>query len=196
VQEGSGKKYIVRDRHAHAWTLVFHDGAWHDFDTTPSSWNAVESAHGSWFQPVKDFFSDLWFQFSKFRWGKTEWRKYFMWAPVPLLVIVLARFFFDKQWKKMRVRREARTHEQRCAGMDSDFYLIEKHFAARGLERRAGEYWSDWLRRLEQHESAAAQLHRALVLHQRHRFDPRGLSEGERSELRAEVSRWMERVEG
>ena len=67
VQEGSGKKYVVRERHAHAWTLVHYDGAWHDFDTTPSSWNAAEAARASWFQPVKDFFSDLWFQFSKFR---------------------------------------------------------------------------------------------------------------------------------
>src|ERR1043166_4116973 len=106
VQEGSGKKYIVRARHAHAWTLVYYEGAWHDFDTTPGSWNAVESKHSSWLQPIKDFFSDVWFQFSKFRWSKTEWRKYFMLAPVPLLVIVLVRFVFGKQWKKMRAKRK------------------------------------------------------------------------------------------
>ena len=192
VQEGKGKKYVVRDRHAHSWALVYHKGAWRDFDTTPSSWNAVESSHSSWIQPVKDFFSDLWFQFSKFRYSKTEWRKYFMWAPVPLLVIVVVRFFFGKQWKKVRAKKRERARRQLLPGTDSDFYLIEKHFAARGLERRAGENWSDWLRRLEQHESAAAELHRALLLHQRHRFDPQGLSASERDELRSEVRRWME----
>jgi len=196
VQEGSGKKYVVRDRHAHAWTLVYLDGAWQDFDTTPGSWNAVESEHRSWLQPIKDFFSDVWFQFSKFRWGKTEWRKYFMWAPVPLLVVVLARFFLGKQWKKVRARREERARELARQGIDSDFYLIEKHFAARGLERGASESWPDWLRRISEHESSAAQLHRVLLLHQRHRFDPRGLSAEERIELRREVQAWMRQANG
>lgn len=191
VQEGSGKKYVVRDRHAHAWALVYHNDAWQDFDTTPASWNAIESGHSSWLQPVKDFFSGLWFQFSKFRWGKTEWRKYFMWAPVPLLIIVVVRFFFGKQWKKVRARKKERDVMRLRPGSDSDFYLVEKYFTARGLERQPGEPWPVWLRRLEQHESAAAGLHRALVLHQRHRFDPRGLNEAERDELRGEVSRWM-----
>ncbi|HEY0551658.1 MAG TPA: transglutaminase domain-containing protein [Verrucomicrobiae bacterium] len=191
VQEGRGKKYVVRDRHAHAWALVYYDDGWHDFDTTPASWNAIESGHSSWLQPAKDFFSDLWFQFSKFRWGRTEWRKYFMWAPVPLLIIAVVRFFFGKQWKKVRAKKKELERMRLRPGSDSDFYLVEKHFAARGLERRAGEHWSDWLRRLEQHESTVAELHRALVLHQRHRFDPRGLNEAERDELRTEVARWM-----
>ena len=87
-------------------------------------------------QPVKDFFSDLWFQFSKFRWSKTEWRKYFMWAPAPLLVIVLVRFFLGKQWKKMRARKNELAKALVRQGIDSEFYQIEKHFAARGMERR------------------------------------------------------------
>src|SRR6185503_12313368 len=117
-----------------AWTLVWDGQAWIDFDTTPASWNAVESAHASFLQPLKDFFSNVWFQFSKFRWGKTEWRKYFMWAPVPLLVIVILRFFLGKQWRKMRTQRKEQKRLLHRAGIDSDFYLIEKHFAARGLE--------------------------------------------------------------
>jgi protein-glutamine gamma-glutamyltransferase len=194
VQEGSGRKYIVRDRHAHAWTLVYHDNAWRDFDTTPASWNTVESAHGSWLQPIKDFFSDAWFQFSKFRWSKTEWRKFFMWAPAPLLLIVLARFFLGKQWKKMRAQRQEQAKARVRQGIDSDFYLVEKHFAARGLERGASESWSDWLRRVSEHESSAAQLHRVLLLHQRHRFDPHGLTTDERAELHREVGAWMIRA--
>jgi protein-glutamine gamma-glutamyltransferase len=196
VQEGSGKKFVVRDRHAHAWTLVYHSGTWHDFDTTPGSWNAVESSHRSWLQPIKDFFSDAWFQFSKFRWSKTEWRKYFMWAPAPLLVIVLVRFFRGKQWKKVRARREERARALARQGIDSDFYLIEKHFAARGLERRESESWSDWLRRLAEHESSVAQLQPVLRLHQRHRFDPQGLSKDERAQLHREVQSWMRNSAG
>jgi hypothetical protein len=145
---------------------------------------------------VKDFFSDLWFEFSKFRWGKTEWRKWLMLAPVPLLIVVLVRFVFGKQWKKLRAQRQEKRLAAERAGADSDFYLIEKHFAARGLEREASENWSQWLRRIAKQESRAAQLHRILALHQRHRFDPRGLSEPERSELRGEVSRWLAQGRG
>jgi hypothetical protein len=191
VQEGSGKKFIVRERHAHAWTLVWDGKSWIDFDTTPSSWNAAEAQHASWLQPIKDFFSDLWFQFSKFRWSKTEWRKYFMWTPLPLLLIALARFIFGKQWKDIRARRKEQGRVGALAGSDSDFYLIEKYFAARGLERRTSETWSDWLQRIEKPENAGAQLHRVLMLHQRHRFDPCGLNESDRTSLRNEVTRWL-----
>jgi protein-glutamine gamma-glutamyltransferase len=202
VQEGKGKKYVVRDRHAHAWTLWWDGKTWLDLDTTPSSWDATEAADTSWFQPVKDFFSDLWFQFSKFRWGQTEWRKWFMLAPVPLLIVVLVRFFFGKSWKERRARNRAQANALARAGVDSEFYRVEKHFAARGLERGASENWSDWLRRVDgvveggrlKVEGSTAgnlQLNRLLTLHQRHRFDPRGLDASERAALREEVSRWL-----
>ena len=192
VQEGSGKKYVVRDRHAHAWTLVWDGQGWIDFDTTPASWNAAENAaHSSWWRPVKDFFSDAWFQFSKFRWGRTEWRKWLMLAPGPLLIVVLVRFFFGKQWKQMRARREERKVLQERAGADSEFFRIERHFAARGFERGPSENWSGWMARLEKHDAAVAQLRGLVQLHQRHRFDPHGLNGAERVELRAQVERWL-----
>jgi hypothetical protein len=196
VQEGKGKKYVVRDRHAHAWTLVWDGQNWVDLDTTPSTWDAAEAAGASWLQPVKDFFSNLWFQFSKFRWSQTEWRKWFMLAPIPLLIVVLVRFFFGKSWKQMRARRREQAHAVARAGADSDFYRIERYFAARGLERGASENWSDWLRRIGKLEMTVASLHRVLVLHQRHRFDPQGLDTADRAVLREEVSRWLEQQSG
>jgi transglutaminase-like putative cysteine protease len=191
VQEGSGKRYLVRARHAHAWALVYYNNSWHDFDTTPASWDAVESRQEPWFQPLKDFFSELWFQFSRFRWGKTEWRKYLIWSPVPILVLVLGRFFLAKQWKGFRRRREASRKDLARPGIDSDFYLIEKHFARRGLQRHPSETWRAWLRRVEQRAGMAAQIDRLLLLHHRHRFDPSGLSPAERAELRGAVTAWL-----
>ena len=191
VQEGSGRKYLVRERHAHAWTLVWSGTHWVDFDTTPSSWNETESAHASWLQPLQDLFSDLWFQFSKFRWSKTEWRKYFIWAPLPLFLIVLARFILGKKWKRVWPGPGERAQDLPRQGIDSDFYLIEKHYAAHGLARHRSENWSEWLRRIAQHESEAAQLHRILALHLRHRFDPAGLSDLERADLHGLVAQWL-----
>ncbi len=42
VHEGSGGKYVVRQRDAHAWCLVWNPDTrtWQDFDTTPASWVA------------------------------------------------------------------------------------------------------------------------------------------------------------
>jgi hypothetical protein len=104
---------------------------------------------------------------------------------------VLVRFFFGKQWKKVRARRAEKNKALARQGVDSDFYLIEKYFASRGLPRAESESWSSWLRRISEHEKSAAKLQRVLVLHQRHRFDPQGLSKDERAELHREVHAWM-----
>jgi protein-glutamine gamma-glutamyltransferase len=191
VQEGSGSKFVVRARHAHAWTLVWNGTHWEDFDTTPSSWTAADARGGSWLQPLKDFMSTLKYEFSKLRYGKAEWRKWFMLTPLPLLAVVLWKFFTGKQWRKMRAQRAQRARASDRQGTDSEFYRIEQHLAARGLARWPGENWSAWLRRIEQHEAAVASLQRVLLLHQRHRFDPVGLKEDERLELQREVEQWL-----
>ena len=36
------KQYIVRKRNAHAWTLVYVDGMWQPFDTTPADWMSLD----------------------------------------------------------------------------------------------------------------------------------------------------------
>jgi hypothetical protein len=67
VQESSGlNNYIVRERHAHAW-VIYYDrlkGSWNELDTTPSGWGPMEDARASWWEPIGDFFSRLWFEFS------------------------------------------------------------------------------------------------------------------------------------
>ena len=42
VHEASGRQYVVRQRDAHAWCLVWNPTSetWQDFDTTPASWVA------------------------------------------------------------------------------------------------------------------------------------------------------------
>jgi transglutaminase-like putative cysteine protease len=48
-------QYIVRSRHAHAWTLAYIAGKWQAFDPTPSDWESMEedALPGA-------FLSDLW----------------------------------------------------------------------------------------------------------------------------------------
>jgi hypothetical protein len=175
--------YVVRARHAHAWTRAYVDGNWVELDTTPPSW-VEEEERG---KPAWQALADL-ARWAGFRWsqrgalqGGAEW--YFVLA---LLVGVFA-------WRMLRgklVERTAVTSMDLPSirrGGDSEFFSIEKALAGRFGTRSHGENLAAWLQR------AAApfdtrikeQLARALLLHARYRFDPAGLSADEREALRA-----------
>jgi hypothetical protein len=75
-------------------------------------------------------------------------------------------------------------------GLDSEFYLLEKKLAERGVPREPSEPVSDWLERGAETSGLAdlrAPLHELLRLHYRYRFDPLGLNEADREALRREA---------
>jgi protein-glutamine gamma-glutamyltransferase len=190
VHEANGdNQYVVRERDAHAWCLAW-DGAtktWEDFDTTPGSWIATESQGASAMQSIKDFFSWLHFQFSKFRWGQTNLRRYILWAVIPMLAFLLYQIVF-RRGRKRRAQKSGNKNLAEIAwpGLDSEFYRLEKRLAARGIPRQPGEALSDWLERALAETSLAdlrMPLRELLRLHYRHRFDPNGLDAGERKSL-------------
>ena len=189
VHEAGMDGYVVRQRDAHAWCLVWNEQkkTWDDFDTTPGSWLTVESAHGRASWP-----SDVWwwlrFQFSKLRWGQTHLRQYILIGLVPVLALLLFQII-----RRRRRRRGTNAGMSRAIvwpGLDSEFYEVEKRLTQRGLVREANESLADWFERAAK-EPGLAELNnslRALLrLHYRYRFDPEGLSEGDREELRREA---------
>jgi protein-glutamine gamma-glutamyltransferase len=199
VQERSGGKYIVRERHAHAWCLAWVDGAWRDFDVTPPGWFAEEARRASWSEWISDAASRLWFEFSKWRWGQTSWRPYIFWALGPLLVLLLIRLFFGKQWKRLRQRKTGGMAGRRWPGLDSEFYQLERELGRRGLFRQANETPFDWLERLRDHPLLAGwrePLVALLNLHYRYRFDPTGLDAQEREDLRSRVTACLQLMRG
>ena len=63
VQEWSDleRAFVVRNRHAHAWTVAYLDGRWIEVDTTPAAWATSEAEEArSPFGPLLDAFSWLW----------------------------------------------------------------------------------------------------------------------------------------
>jgi hypothetical protein len=195
VQEGHGKNYVVRQRHAHAWCLVWYDGAWHDFDTTPPGWDALEAAHASFFQPVSDFFSRVWFEFSKWRWGQSGKRKYVFWVLIPLLVLTLAQLLLKKLWVRFYRHRKAKALAREYPGLDSEFYLLLQQLEDAGFKRQPGETLSAWLKRIHAALPVPAEsLQPILKLHYQLRFDPKGLAEEDRATLKSEVSAMLERI--
>ncbi|HKI73930.1 MAG TPA: DUF4129 domain-containing protein, partial [Pseudomonadales bacterium] len=72
-------------------------------------------------------------------------------------------------------------------GADSPFFRIQFALEHAGLNRDPGESLSAWLVRIDQTE-----LLPILSLHNRLRFDPRGLAADQAKQLNQQVDRWLE----
>lgn len=196
VQERKDKEWVVRERHAHAWCIAWMNGAWRDVDTTPASWAGIEAQRASTWEQWTDAWSDFWFKFSAWRWGKGEWKQYLIWLVVPLILIAGWRLVARKQWNRSRSADAAKDNREAGPGLDSEFYRIERAFAGRGLGREPDETLATWSRRVAATSPAdASQLAALLQVHYRLRFDPSGLSGAERESFRTSVGEWLERQE-
>jgi transglutaminase-like putative cysteine protease len=191
VQESarSGGSFIVRERHAHAWTLVYINGRWVDFDTTPPIWDEHENAKASFFRPVLEWFSEMRFRFMLWRFeDHTGVPGKFLFIPLGLLIAFIVWRIFARKRRTLLVRRERRVETQLPRpGLDSEFYQIEARLRRMGLERNPGETLVGWLNRVEKPE-----LKPALDLHYRYRFDPQILSATERATLAREAKTWLD----
>ncbi len=193
VHEASGSGYVVRERDAHAWCLVWNRDTrtWDDFDTTPGSWLAIEGRHSAFADWLSDARSWIGFQFAKLRYRQAHLRQYILWTLSPVLVVMVYYIIFQRRTKARSVKKimvaEASMH---WPGQDSAFFRLEKTLTARGLERPAAEALSDWLERALAEPTLARlrdPLRELLQLHYRCRFDPDGLSEGEEKLLAQKV---------
>ena len=201
VNEPSGHGYVVRERDAHAWCLVWNKAQqrWEDFDTTPASWVAEENKRASALQWFSDFWSWVRFQVAKLRWGQANLRQYILWALIPVLALLLWQIIFRRGRRR---RAQSKTGKSAAAviwpGLDSEFYQLEGKLAARGVPRQPSQPLSDWLGRALD-EAALAELRDPLQgllrRHYCHRFDPRGLSGPERQALARQARDCLDRLE-
>jgi hypothetical protein len=200
VHEARGSGYIVRERDAHAWCLVWNEvrRRWDDFDTTPASWMEVERRRtegGEWFA---DVFGWIRFQFARLRWGQARFQQYIYWALIPVLLVLLYHIIFRR---KGRLRALGSKSGAEAAlpwpGLDSEFYSLERRLAELGVARQPGESLSEWLERALTAPALAAlreSIQALLRLHYRHRFDPHGLNAAERETLRRNVLEILEKL--
>jgi hypothetical protein len=199
-EEEGGPVYVVRSRHAHAWAEAYINGAWRDFDTTPASWSETEESQKTIFEPLTDLLSWLKYVFSQWRYYGERGlvRKVLLWLAPVLLLWFAWRLFFRKRGLQLQQPR-SRTDKFCGVGFDSEFYLIEKRLAQSGIPRRDGEALGAWVNRVE-----AAQGHTALIpplrdivaLHYAYRFDPRGITDPQRHELKSRVDAWLKEASG
>ncbi len=171
--------YVVRSRHAHAWTRAWIGGRWIDVDTTPPDWFAEEAGQAPFWQSLADLA-----RWAGFRWTmREEFKAGDAWYGI---LVVLALIL---GWRMFGGRRVARRSDAAPGaarlsypGEDSEFYTVEKSLAPRVV----GETHAAWVARIAA-GLAPPELHKlrdALRLHQRYRFDPDGLATTERNQLR------------
>lgn len=194
VQEMSGDDgaYVIRERHAHAWALIYRpgpngqNGVWEDFDTTPASWEDIEAEKASVWQPMSDLLSKLSYEFSKWRYGKTNFRQYAIWLLIPLVAFLVWRIVYNK--KRKRIGRNDGNSENAWPGLDSELYQMEEELTQRGLNRMPSETLTRWSERVQASGCVPSEAFKAAIdLHAQYRFDPRGLKSKERELLRDSV---------
>jgi transglutaminase-like putative cysteine protease len=185
----SGDTYLVRARHAHAWVVAYDSDRklWLEVDATPSDWKETVSADASFWEPVSDFFSNLFFQYSKWRWSKVSYTKYMPFFLVLLIGVLVWRIIRHKTSKRT-IATETQIEPHVWPGLDSEFFALEKKMHEAGLGRVENEPLLHWRERLRQQLPPTISLDRTLNLHRRLRFDPNGLNVEERNALRKEVT--------
>jgi hypothetical protein len=200
VQEWSDfeSAYLVRERHAHAWTRVWLDGAWREIDTTPTAWGMMEAEAAPWWSGMADLWSWLRLKFSELQSRQGE-------TPVPwiaigaLLLLWIVWRWFGKSAKATRVARaSAPSVVVEVPGTHSAFYRIEAFLAKRYSQRTSGETMREWLARIAPHLSQVPErdeLTALMDLHYRCRFDPVGVPTAERSQFSARVDAWLARAQ-
>jgi len=188
-----GDTYLVRARDAHAWALAWHSDSklWDQIDTTPGDRDKARGAQPPWWEPASDALSNLYFQFSKWRWNKTSYAHYTIWLLVPMILYLTGRIVFAQRRQRPASGADDAAHRPPWPGLDSELYQINRQLAAAQLSRLSNEPLRSWQQRLELAFPDSDRLRRIFHLHRSLRFDPLGLKKEERETLRSEAQRWL-----
>ncbi len=188
--------WIVRQRHAHAWVRAHVNGAWIEIDTTPPTWGIEEAAGSGAMTKLSDAWAWLRFRVAR-AWNESSGETLLIGA-----LIVVFPFALWLAWRLYRSRRAPKKHQQKqtitsqsLTGGDSEFYNVEQRLAELGLSRRAHESAVEWVARLKKDAPIDCEpLAQLVALHNRYRFDPLGLSDAQRAQLRSTATTWMEKL--
>jgi hypothetical protein len=188
-----GDTYLVRERHRHAWALVYHEDTqiWEQIDTTPSSRDLAE-ARPAWWETAADFLSNLIFDFSKWRWTKASFTRTAEWLLAPMILYLVWRILSTQRQQRAQQSSKAAAGRESWPGLDSELFLIHRRLSGGRFARLPNESLSEWQKRLEEASPPSnSRLRRVFHLHHRLRFDPHGLAASDRQILKREAERWL-----
>ena len=186
------QEIIVRSRHAHAWTLVYLNGTWHNLDTTLASWIDSEDEAASDLTVLQDLWSFVLFRFSRWRWGAGQGTLDRWWwlLLIPLLIILVRRLSAGRKIRRVRTGDEEKNGADASSERTFLFYRIEKRLNELGFERNLWEPPLSWIHRMKATSSAdiiSDRLLACLGLHYQERFSRRKLTAAQQKQLQKQV---------
>jgi protein-glutamine gamma-glutamyltransferase len=189
------RKYVVRERHAHAWVEAFVDNKWIVVDSTPSNWVEKDLEHAPIFEGIQDIFNFIGHQYSLFRIGSGNENTLIFSA----IVIVLTFFLVLRIYRRMKIR-PAETEEsvkkmRSFERIKSPFTPIIDICMQSDVIRGGKENFIDWVARIYLWNTGDRFEFRILYrLHLRMRYDPEGLSVEEIERLRQGSEKFLDEI--
>lgn len=197
--EADGMHRIVRERQAHAWVRVWTGTRWEDFDPTPPGGvEMLAEAPATWGAALWQRWNNVRFAASRWWWlGEKRLLRQAYWLVAPLLLLLLWRLRRVREVMHGVVGRPEERPVPLWPGLDSEWFAVEAALQQDGLGRGMVEALPAWQRRLEQAgwpARAVGVMAGGRRLHERLRFDPRGLDDRERVNLRRVVAEVLDLV--
>lgn len=184
-------KFIVRQRHAHAWSEAFVDGRWIVVDTTPADWFSIDSMNRSRFEKVKDLLDFLKLRYNHFR-IQTE-QNYTLalsLAVITLAVILIYRIY--RRMDKKTISAESLHDTKAFKPVDSPLYEVEQRLLKIGGSRHENESFLFWAKRInEVRNIELVTVEQLYQLHIKLRFDPTQLEDFEQMNLEELARQWL-----
>lgn len=186
-------KYIVRERHAHAWAEAFVDGHWMVVDTTPSNWLDRDAERASLFESIRDLFSFASHKYQLFQIGSGEDYTLFF----SILVVVLTAFLVFRIYRRLKIEQaqevEYTDSLRHFDQIPSPFAPIITVLNQSGIPRRVYEPLGQWADRTAiWHDFDGHNFNQLYKLHLQLRFDPRGLGLDETDFLERGVKKYLD----
>lgn len=185
-------KFIIRERHAHAWSEAFVNGHWIVVDTTPADWFNLDSKNRSRFEKAQDILAYLRLQYDHFR-IRTE-QKYTQ--VLSVVVLLLACLLVYRIYRRMSGKNNApavKQYRKIFDSIDSPFYQMKNKLAEMEIPRYETESFLQWAMRINAEKDIDLQTVVCLYsLHQKLRFDPAGLAAEEQIILAEKGKKWLD----
>ena len=189
------KKYLVRQRHAHAWSEVYVGGRWVVVDTTPDGWFQNDADNRGRLEPLRDLLSLVRLYYDQFRLKVGEDYRLML----SIAVVGLSALLAYSIYRRMKVREKSQgivLDRKTFQPADSPFYVVEKKVALLGVPRFADEPFPVWIDRIATlNDGDRALLMKLYSLHRKLRYDPEGLDEKESGLLDTKAAQFAAELE-
>ena len=204
VQEfdAARNEFLLRGTHRHAWARAWdaESETWVDVDTTPGSWIDVEQTSLSGWQKFQEQWDRVMLSWNL--WRRSD-DKGLLWIFLPLLlagvllIVVVLRLVRGFRSKSPTNGNDSLSGgELRVLGMDSGWYRLEEGLARVTEARLPGQSISTWVQAFSAKWPQYRDDLRAIVsVHYQYRFDPQGLSDGEKTQFAKRVDLMLAKLQ-